>query len=97
MSLERWRDAWNRAIPGELQVEGHPNYEPVHVEGVTGVEGIVKYITKSPWHDANGEGIEESIDGAIEIDALLFAIAKMRRYSSAGTLKLLSRTRRNRT
>jgi len=94
MSLAKWRDAWMRAIPQELQVEDRPDYDPVHVQSVPSVEGIVKYVTKGPSHDARGTEIEESINDAVEIDALLVAIARMRRYSCSGTLTLPPRGRR---
>ncbi|HKF50657.1 MAG TPA: protein rep [Terracidiphilus sp.] len=93
MSREKWSAEWMRAIPEELQVQGRPDYEPADVQSVTDVEGIVKYITKSPWHDAFGPRIEDGIDDAVEIDALLFAIARTRRYAASGTLKLPSRTK----
>jgi hypothetical protein len=96
MSLAKWRDAWIGAIPEELQVQGRPDYEPADVQNVTNVEGIVKYVTKSPWHNASGTRIEESISDAVEIDALLFAVAGTRRYSCSGTLRLLPRGRRGR-
>ncbi len=94
MSRAKWREAWMRAIPEELEVQGRPDHDPVDVQSVTDVEGIVKYVTKSPWHDASGARIEESIDDAVEIDALLFAIARMRRCSYFGTLTLPPRSRR---
>ena len=93
MSRRKWREAWLRAIPEELQEQGRPDYDPAHLQSVTNVERTVKYITKSPWHDANGTDIEESIDDAVEIDALLFAIARVRRYSCFGTLTLPPRRR----
>jgi hypothetical protein len=95
MSREKWSEAWMRAIPEELQVQGRPDYSPADVQSVTDVEGVVKYITKGPWHNAFGPRVEDGIDDAVEIDALLFAIARMRRYSASGTLKLPSRTTRS--
>jgi len=92
MSLAKWRDAWARAIPVELQVLDRPDYDPVDVRRVTKVEGIVKYVTKGPWHDVSGTEIEETINDAVEIDALLFAVARMRRYSCSGTLTLPPRS-----
>ena len=97
MSRAKWREAWTRATPQELHVQGRPDYDPAVVQSVTDVERIVKYVTKSPWHNASGTDIEESISDAVDIDALLFAIAGMRRYSCSGTFKLPPRGRRGPT
>jgi Replication protein len=94
MSRAKWRDAWTRTIPEELQVQERHDHDLVDVQSVTNVEGIVKYLTKGPWHDASGTDVEQSIDDAVEIDALLFATAGMRRYSCFGTLTLPPRRRR---
>lgn len=62
--------------------------DPVVIEPVYDAEGIVKYLCKSPWHDAKGESLEEKVESVIRISDQIRAITRLRRYASFGSLSI---------
>jgi hypothetical protein len=85
MSITKWEEAWRVSLPVDLHTV---QVAPVDIQRVTDVEGIVRYLCKSPWSDAVGESDEETIDSVVEICSQLQRTTGLRRYASAGSLSI---------
>jgi hypothetical protein len=94
MSEAKWATAWERVLPEELR---STQRRPVLVESVNNPESVVRYITKSPFLKANGkpnsfesddQRLIHHIDAAMQLNILITATARMRRYLDYGTLSM---------
>jgi hypothetical protein len=94
MSEAKWTAAWERVLPEELR---STQRTPVLVESVNNPASVVRYIAKSPFLKANGKPnsfesddhrLIHRIDAAMQLNILITATARMRRYLDYGTLSL---------
>lgn len=68
-----WRDAWLSELPAWL----HPVERGTHVEPVRSLEGVCRYVTKSPYANASPDNVGEIMAG-------IAATKGLQRFSTSG-------------